>query len=159
MFKVKPHWQPGQLNKGFLIINILQDVVFANGCSGAIDLAIAGLANPGQNILIPRPGFSLYRTLANSLGINCKDYNLLVSLLILSLSVLLQPDMTVITTDGIWSLSVRSWSCLTRFTPISNMVVCCCCNSFSLINFKRAEALECTLIENWLLTYSHVVKN
>ena len=58
---------------------LFQDVIFASGCSGAIDLAISVLANPGQNILIPRPGFSLYRTLAESLGIECKDYNLQVS--------------------------------------------------------------------------------
>lgn len=37
------------------------------------------LANPGQNILVPRPGFSLYKTLALSMGIEVKLYNLLVS--------------------------------------------------------------------------------
>ena len=36
------------------------------------------LANPGQNILVPRPGFSLYKTLAESLGIEVKHYDLLV---------------------------------------------------------------------------------
>lgn len=54
-----------------------KDVVLASGCSGAIDLAICVLANRGQNILIPRPGFSLYRTLAESLGVECRDYDLL----------------------------------------------------------------------------------
>lgn len=57
-----------------------QDVVLASGCSGAIDLAICVLANPGQNILIPRPGFSLYKTLADSLAIESRHYDLLVSL-------------------------------------------------------------------------------
>lgn len=55
-------------------------MVLASGCSGAIDLAICVLANRGQNILIPRPGFSLYRTLAESLGVECRDYDLLVSI-------------------------------------------------------------------------------
>jgi len=54
-----------------------KDVILTSGCSGAIDLCIAVLANPRQNILIPRPGFSLYRTLAVSMGINVKYYNLL----------------------------------------------------------------------------------
>lgn len=37
------------------------------------------LADPGANILIPRPGFSLYKTLATSKGIETRSYNLLVS--------------------------------------------------------------------------------
>lgn len=55
-----------------------QDVVLCSGCSCALDLAITVLANPGQNILVPRPGFPLYRTLAESLGIHVKSYNLRV---------------------------------------------------------------------------------
>ncbi|XP_032891512.1 tyrosine aminotransferase [Amblyraja radiata] len=54
-----------------------KDVILTSGCSQAIELAINVLANPGQNILIPRPGFSLYKTLAVSLGIEVKFYNLL----------------------------------------------------------------------------------
>ncbi|XP_006036069.1 tyrosine aminotransferase isoform X1 [Alligator sinensis] len=54
-----------------------QDVILTSGCSQAIELALAVLANPGQNILVPRPGFSLYKTLALSLGIEVKFYNLL----------------------------------------------------------------------------------
>ncbi|KAK2164061.1 hypothetical protein LSH36_69g02016 [Paralvinella palmiformis] len=53
------------------------DVIFASGCSGALDLSIMALANPGQNILVPRPGFSLYKTLADSLSIVVKHYDLL----------------------------------------------------------------------------------
>lgn len=56
-----------------------QDVILTSGCSEAIELCLAVLVNPGQNILVPRPGFSLYRTLAESLGIEVKLYNLLVS--------------------------------------------------------------------------------
>ncbi|KAK1874966.1 Tyrosine aminotransferase [Dissostichus eleginoides] len=43
----------------------------------AIDLAISVLCNPGDNILVPCPGFSLYKTLAVSMGIDVKLYNLL----------------------------------------------------------------------------------
>ncbi|KAI9217436.1 tyrosine aminotransferase [Blastocladiella britannica] len=52
------------------------DVIIASGCSGAIDLAISAMAEPGQTILVPRPGFPLYETLASSKGINFKYYNL-----------------------------------------------------------------------------------
>lgn len=53
-----------------------QDVVLCSGCSCSLDLCITVLANPGQNILVPRPGFSVYRTLAEGLGIKVKSYNL-----------------------------------------------------------------------------------
>lgn len=54
-----------------------KDVVLCSGCSSSLDLCISVLANPGQNILMPRPGFPLYRTLAESLGIHVKMYDLL----------------------------------------------------------------------------------
>ncbi|KAM6946109.1 tyrosine aminotransferase [Aplochiton taeniatus] len=54
-----------------------KDVILTSGCSQAIDLAISGLCNPGDNILVPCPGFSLYKTLAVSLGIQVRLYNLL----------------------------------------------------------------------------------
>nr|XP_006816454.1 PREDICTED: tyrosine aminotransferase-like [Saccoglossus kowalevskii] len=54
-----------------------KDVILTSGCSGALELVIAALANPGQNCLIPRPGFSIYETLALSLSIDVKRYELL----------------------------------------------------------------------------------
>ena len=45
------------------------DVYLTNGCSQALDLCITVLAGRGQNILIPKPGFSIYKTLAGTLGI------------------------------------------------------------------------------------------
>uniref|UniRef100_A0A3B1JHT1 Tyrosine aminotransferase n=1 Tax=Astyanax mexicanus TaxID=7994 RepID=A0A3B1JHT1_ASTMX len=54
-----------------------KDVILTSGCSQAIELAITALCNPGDNILVPCPGFSLYKTLAVSLGIQIKLYNLL----------------------------------------------------------------------------------
>ncbi|GAB5590096.1 hypothetical protein Unana1_04996 [Umbelopsis nana] len=53
-----------------------RDVILANGCSGALDLAINALCSEGQNILIPRPGFSLYDNLAVSRFIEPRFYNL-----------------------------------------------------------------------------------
>jgi aspartate/methionine/tyrosine aminotransferase len=42
-------------------------------------MCIDGIADPGDNILIPRPGFSLYVTLCQSLGIEARFYNLIVN--------------------------------------------------------------------------------
>ena len=53
------------------------DVCITSGCSHALDMAIAVLCNPGSEILIPSPGFSLYRTLANYRGCEFKLYNLI----------------------------------------------------------------------------------
>lgn len=53
------------------------DVVLCSGCSSSLDLCIAVLAGPGQNILIPRPGFSIYRTLALGHGVEVRSYELL----------------------------------------------------------------------------------
>eukprot|EP00462_Mataza_sp_D1_P018018 CAMPEP_0175138148 /NCGR_PEP_ID=MMETSP0087-20121206/10189_1 /TAXON_ID=136419 /ORGANISM="Unknown Unknown, Strain D1" /LENGTH=426 /DNA_ID=CAMNT_0016421021 /DNA_START=40 /DNA_END=1320 /DNA_ORIENTATION=- len=53
------------------------DIVIASGCSGAITLAIQALASTGDNILMPRPGFSLYATVAGHSGVQVKEYNLL----------------------------------------------------------------------------------
>ncbi|ORX56272.1 tyrosine aminotransferase [Hesseltinella vesiculosa] len=53
------------------------DVVLANGCSGALDICVNVLGNPGQNILLPRPGFSLYGSLAAIRSLESRYYNLL----------------------------------------------------------------------------------
>ncbi|KAL6077116.1 Tyrosine aminotransferase [Balamuthia mandrillaris] len=53
------------------------DVLLTSGCSGALDLCITAVANAGDNILIPKPGFSLYKTLCDNKGIECRYYNLL----------------------------------------------------------------------------------
>lgn len=54
-----------------------QDIILASGCSHAIDLSICVLAQHGQNILIPRPGFPLYKTLTSVYGVQFKQYDLL----------------------------------------------------------------------------------
>ncbi|KAG0258746.1 hypothetical protein DFQ27_004475 [Actinomortierella ambigua] len=54
-----------------------QDIIITSGCSGALDMCIGVLCNEGDNILLPRPGFSLYQTLADSKGIEVRYYDLL----------------------------------------------------------------------------------
>jgi len=53
------------------------DVILCSGCSCALDIAISTMADAGQNILVPRPGFPLYTTLSAGLGIETREYNLL----------------------------------------------------------------------------------
>ncbi|KAI8145028.1 tyrosine aminotransferase [Fennellomyces sp. T-0311] len=53
------------------------DVILTNGCSGALEICFSVLCNPGQNILLPCPGFSLYRSLADVKQIEGRYYNLL----------------------------------------------------------------------------------
>lgn len=53
------------------------DVFITSGASHALDLCISLLGSPGSNILIPRPGFPLYRTLCASHGIDCRPYDLI----------------------------------------------------------------------------------
>ena len=55
-----------------------EDVIITSGCSGALEIAIVVLANEGDNILVPAPGFSLYQTICDSKGIESRYYRLLV---------------------------------------------------------------------------------
>lgn len=52
------------------------DVCIASGCSGAIEIALGSIANEGDTILIPEPGFSLYQTVCDNKGIKTKRYQL-----------------------------------------------------------------------------------
>ena len=52
-------------------------MILCSGCSCALDIAISTLADDGQNILVPRPGFPLYTTLSAGLGIQTREYDLL----------------------------------------------------------------------------------
>ncbi|CAH0474661.1 unnamed protein product [Peronospora belbahrii] len=53
------------------------DIIIASGCSGAIEIALQGLLNPGDNILLPKPGFPLYQALCEAHKIECRFYNLM----------------------------------------------------------------------------------
>ena len=77
--QMSPDWNEFKvLIQFFCGVIYQQDVILCSGCSCALDLCISVLANPGQNILVPRPGFPLYRTLAEGLGIQTKFYDLKV---------------------------------------------------------------------------------
>ncbi|KAJ8729335.1 hypothetical protein PYW08_000916 [Mythimna loreyi] len=53
------------------------DVILCSGCSHAIELALSVIAEAGQNVLIPRPGYLIHKTLGEGLGIIIKYYDLL----------------------------------------------------------------------------------
>ncbi|KAH8375777.1 hypothetical protein KR200_006422 [Drosophila serrata] len=53
------------------------EVVLCSGCSSALEYCILALADRGQNVLVPRPGFCLYHTLAEGLDIEVRYYDLL----------------------------------------------------------------------------------
>lgn len=52
------------------------DVILTNGCSGALEICFSVLCNPGTNILLPRPGFSLYASLAEIKYVEARFYDL-----------------------------------------------------------------------------------
>eukprot|EP01103_Thecamoeba_quadrilineata_P019761 TRINITY_DN8159_c0_g1_i1.p1 TRINITY_DN8159_c0_g1~~TRINITY_DN8159_c0_g1_i1.p1 ORF type:complete len:447 (+),score=45.42 TRINITY_DN8159_c0_g1_i1:95-1342(+) len=53
-----------------------EDVILTSGCSSALEMAFTVLANEGDNVLIPCPGFSLYETICGHRGIEQKFYRL-----------------------------------------------------------------------------------
>ena len=59
---------------------LFQNVTITGGCSGALELAICSMAGSGENILIASPGFSLYKCIAEAMGIECRCYELKVSI-------------------------------------------------------------------------------
>ena len=54
-----------------------QDVILTSGCSHALDMSMTVLSSPGSNILVPCPGFSLYKTLSTTIHVEIRYYNLL----------------------------------------------------------------------------------
>lgn len=53
-----------------------EDVIMASGGSGALEMIVNVLAESGDNMLIPSPGFSLYQTLLNHRGAESRYYKL-----------------------------------------------------------------------------------
>lgn len=53
------------------------DVIITSSCSGALDIAIGALAEENSNILVPKPGFTLYETQTVVYKVKVKYYNLL----------------------------------------------------------------------------------
>ncbi|EGR28936.1 tyrosine aminotransferase, putative [Ichthyophthirius multifiliis] len=67
--------QKYQFNNG---IKITENEIFLTaGCSMGIYISLTVLANPGDNFLFPSPSFPLIVTMASSMGINVKFYNLI----------------------------------------------------------------------------------
>lgn len=56
----------------------MQDVMMTASCCGAIGLAIDALCEMGQNLLVPSPGFGLYKCLCEARGARVKLYRLVV---------------------------------------------------------------------------------
>jgi tyrosine aminotransferase len=56
---------------------VSKDVFIGSGCSDAINMSLCSLLNPGDNILLPAPGFSLYTTLCGRYNFKPRYYNLL----------------------------------------------------------------------------------
>jgi tyrosine aminotransferase len=52
------------------------NVIVTNGCSGALDLALTALLDPGTALLVPEPGFPLYQVIAESQGASIVHYRL-----------------------------------------------------------------------------------
>ena len=49
-------------------IGSIQDVFVTTGASEAIDLALTALVEPGENVLVPTPGYPIYGAIINKLG-------------------------------------------------------------------------------------------
>mmetsp|Transcript_14800 Transcript_14800/g.31436 ORF Transcript_14800/g.31436 Transcript_14800/m.31436 type:complete len:525 (+) Transcript_14800:132-1706(+) len=60
------------------IINVIpEDIIVANGASGALELALTALLDEDSVLLVPRPGFPLYQVIAESHGARVVHYDLL----------------------------------------------------------------------------------
>ncbi len=54
----------------------LDNIWLSSGTHGALNLAVNALCQKGDNILVPQPGFSLVRTVAESIGCELRYYDL-----------------------------------------------------------------------------------
>lgn len=52
------------------------NVIIANGCSGALEIALTALLDPDTILLVPQPGFPLYQVIAESHGASVLHYHL-----------------------------------------------------------------------------------
>lgn len=60
------------------IMNVIpEDIIIANGASGALELALTALLDEDSVLLVPRPGFPLYQVIAESHGARVVHYDLL----------------------------------------------------------------------------------
>jgi len=54
-------------------------VILANGCSGALELALTALLDTDSILLVPQPGFPLYQVICESHGAKVIHYRLLAN--------------------------------------------------------------------------------
>jgi tyrosine aminotransferase len=74
---VAEYWKRYFVEAAALKAHVVADnVVMTSGGSHAIQLAITAIANPGDNILLPAPGFPHYKTIAETYEIECRFYHL-----------------------------------------------------------------------------------
>ena len=52
------------------------DVVITSGASEGADLVLSALVNPGDEVLLPAPGYPIYPAIVNKLGATVRYYNL-----------------------------------------------------------------------------------
>ncbi len=45
------------------------DVIMTSGCSHGLEISLEALSNPGDNVLVPAPGFLLYSMLTRPRGV------------------------------------------------------------------------------------------
>src|ERR1051325_232261 len=57
-------------------ISNIQDVFVTSGVSETVDICLAALVNPGENILTPSPDYPLYSAVLAKLGIDLNTYDL-----------------------------------------------------------------------------------
>src|SRR5438128_8501704 len=57
-------------------IKSVQDVFITSGVSEAVDVCLAALVNPGENVLTPSPDYPLYSAVLCKLGIELNTYSL-----------------------------------------------------------------------------------
>ena len=61
-----------------LLFVVFKDVVMVHSGSGALLMSFEVLCEPGSAVLIPTPGFGLYKCHADALGVEARMYRLLV---------------------------------------------------------------------------------
>lgn len=57
-------------------INNIQDIFITTGASEAIEICLTALLNPGENVLIPEPGYPLYSAIQSKLELVANPYYL-----------------------------------------------------------------------------------
>ena len=60
-----------------IVVTSPDDVIVANGASGALELGLTALLDEDSVLLVPRPGFPLYQVIAESHGARVVHYDLL----------------------------------------------------------------------------------